>query len=51
VYLVAVMDWFTRKVLSWKLSITMEADFCVRALEEAIAQYGTPEIFVTDQGS
>lgn len=51
VYLVAVMDWFTRKVLSWKLSITLEADFCVRALEEAIAQYGTPDIFNTDQGS
>lgn len=51
VYLVAVMDWFTRKVLSWKLSITMEADFAVRALEEAIAQYGVPEIFNTDQGS
>ena len=51
VYLVAVMDWFTRKVLSWKLSISMEADFCVRALEEAIAKYGAPEIFNTDQGS
>jgi putative transposase len=51
VYLVAVMDWFTRKVLSWKLSISMEADFCVRALEEAIAKYGVPEIFNTDQGS
>lgn len=51
VYLVAVMDWFTRKVLSWKLSISMEADFCVRALEEAIAQYGVPTIFNTDQGS
>jgi putative transposase len=51
VYLVAVMDWFTRKVLSWKLSISMEADFCVRALEEAIAKYGVPEICNTDQGS
>jgi putative transposase len=51
VYLVVVMDWFTRKVLSWKLSISMEADFCVRALEEAIAKYGVPEIFNTDQGS
>ena len=51
VYLVAVMDWFTRKVLSWKLSISMEADFCVRALEEAIAKYGVPTIFNTDQGS
>jgi putative transposase len=51
VYLVAVMDWFTRKVLSWKLSNSMEADFCVRTLEEAIAKYGAPEIFNTDQGS
>jgi putative transposase len=51
VYLVAVMDWFTRKVLSWKLSNSMEADFCVRTLQEAIAKYGVPEIFNTDQGS
>lgn len=51
VYLVAVMDWFTRKVLSWKLSNSMEADFCVRTLEEAIAKYGAPDIFNTDQGS
>src|SRR5271165_1461916 len=50
VYLVAVMDWFSRKVLSWRLSITMEADFCVEAVEEAMAKYGRPEIFNTDQG-
>lgn len=51
VYLVAIVDWFSRKVLSWRLSITMEADFCVEALEEALARYGNPEIFNTDQGS
>jgi putative transposase len=50
-YLVAVMDWHSRKVLSWKLSNTLEADFCVAALEDAIADYGTPVIFNTDQGS
>jgi len=50
VYLVAVMDWFSRRVLSWRLSITMEADFCVEALQEAISGYGQPEIFNTDQG-
>lgn len=50
VYLVAVMDWFSRRVLSWRLSITMETDFCVEALAEAIARYGQPEIFNTDQG-
>jgi putative transposase len=50
-YLVAVMDWATRKVLSWKLSNTMEADFCIEALEEAMAKYGRPQIFNTDQGS
>jgi putative transposase len=50
-YLVAVMDWATRKVLSWKLSNSMEADFCIEALEEAMAQYGKPDIFNTDQGS
>ena len=48
-YLVAVMDWASRKVLSWRLSNTMEADFCVAALEEAIARYGKPDIFNTDQ--
>ena len=50
VYLVAVMDWFSRRVLSWRVSITMEADFCVEALQEAMASHGTPEIFNTDQG-
>ena len=51
VYLAAVMDWFSRRVLSWRLSITMEADFCVEAVEEALARHGKPEIFNTDQGS
>src|SRR5580693_7184525 len=50
VYLVAVMDWFSRRVLSWRVSITMDSDFCVAALREAMAQYGRPEIFNTDQG-
>ncbi len=50
-YLVAIMDWHSRKVLSWRLSNTMEADFCVEALKEAIERYGPPEIFNTDQGS
>jgi putative transposase len=50
-YLVAVMDWHSRKVLSWRLSNTLDSEFCVSALEEAIAQYGRPEIFNTDQGS
>ena len=50
-YLVAIMDWATRKVLAWRLSNTMEADFCVAALEEALARYATPEIFNTDQGA
>jgi putative transposase len=50
VYLVAVMDWFSRRVLAWRLSITMEADFCVDALQDAMACYGKPEIFNTDQG-
>ena len=51
VYLVAVVDWFTRRVLSHRVSITMEAGFCVEALEEAIGKHGKPEIFNTDQGS
>jgi putative transposase len=51
VYLAAVVDWFSRRVLSWRLSITMEAAFCIEALEEALARYGCPEIFNTDQGS
>ncbi len=50
-YLVAIMDWASRKVLSWRLSNTMDADFCVAALDEALARYGKPEIFNTDQGS
>jgi len=50
-YLVAIMDWASRKVLAWRLSNTMDADFCVAALEAAIARYGKPEIFNTDQGS
>ena len=51
VYLVAIVDWATRKVLSHRVSISMSTDFCVDALEEAIAKYGRPEIFNTDQGS
>ena len=51
VYLVAIMDWHSRKVLSWKLSNSMDASFCVEALEEALARYGKPEIFNNDQGS
>jgi putative transposase len=50
-YLVAIMDWHSRKVLSWRLSNSMDADFCVEALKEALAKYGKPEIFNTDQGS
>jgi len=50
-YLVAVMDWATRRLLSWRVSNRMEADFCIEALEEALAKYGRPEIFNTDQGS
>jgi len=51
VYLAAVVDWFSRKVLAWRLSITLEVAFCIEAVEEAIARYGKPEIFNTDQGS
>lgn len=51
VYLVAIMDWYSRKVLSWRLSNTMDAGFCVDCLEEAIRHYGRPEIFNSDQGS
>ena len=50
-YLVAIMDWASRAVLAWRLSNTLDADFCVRALEEALARFGRPEIFNTDQGS
>jgi putative transposase len=51
VYLAVVLDWATRRVLSWRLSITMEAAFCVATLEDALARHGKPEIFNTDQGS
>ena len=50
-YLVAVMDWASRKVLSWRLSNTLDTSFCIEALEEALQKYGTPDIFNTDQGS
>ena len=50
-YLVAVMDWATRRVLSWRLSNTMDVDFCIVALQEALARFGRPEIFNSDQGS
>lgn len=50
-YLVAIMDWHSRRVLSWRLSNSMEEDFCIEALEEAIARYGAPEIFNSDQGA
>lgn len=51
VYLCAVVDWFSRRVLSWRLSITLETAFCIEAVEEALARYPKPEIFNTDQGS
>ena len=51
VYFVGVMDWATRRILSCRLSTTLTADFCIEALEEAIARYGCPEIVNTDQGS
>ena len=51
VYLVAIMDWYSRKVLAWRLSNSMESDFCVEALEEALTHYGSPKIFNTDQGA
>jgi putative transposase len=51
VYLAAVVDWFTRRILAWKLSITMETSFCLEALEEALSMNENPEIFNTDQGS
>jgi hypothetical protein len=50
-YLVVIMDWVSRAVLAWRLSNTLDADFCVEALEEALSRYGRPEIFNTDQGS
>jgi len=51
VYLCAIMDWYARRILAWRLSITMEADFCVEALEEALARHDRPQIFNSDQGS
>ena len=51
VYLAAVVDWFSRRVLAWRVSITLEAAFCIEALEEALVRHGRPEIFNTDQGS
>jgi putative transposase len=51
IYLAAVLDWFSRRVLSWRVSITMEAAFCIEALNDALARHGKPEIFNTDQGS
>ena len=51
VYLAAVLDWFSRRVLSWRVSITLEIEFCLDAVEEALARHGRPEIFNTDQGS
>lgn len=51
VYLIAIVDWFSRRVLAWRLSITLEVDFCIAALEEALARYGKPAILNTDQGS
>jgi len=50
-YLVAIMDWHSRRVLSWRISNTLDSDFCIEALQEAIERYGTPEIFNTDQGA
>jgi putative transposase len=51
VYLAAVVDWFSRRVLAWRVSITLEVDFCLEVVEEALARHGKPEIFNTDQGS
>ena len=51
VYLAAVMDWHSRKVLAWRVSVTMDTDFCVEALGESLGRHGAPEIFNTDQGS
>ena len=51
VYLAAVVDWFSRRVLAWKLSITLETEFCLDAVNEALARHDKPGIFNTDQGS
>jgi transposase InsO family protein len=50
-YLTAMIDWFSRRVLAWKLSVTMDTSFCIEALDEALSKHGKPEIFNTDQGS
>ena len=50
-YLVAIMDWYSRRVLAWRVSNTFDSDFCVEALEDALTRYGPPEIFNTDQGA
>ena len=50
VYLCAVVDWYTRRVLAWRLSNTLETAFCIEAVEEALARHGAPDIFNTDQG-
>ena len=50
VYLVAIIDWYSRYILSWRVSISLESEFCVNVLEEALAKYGKPEIFNTNQG-
>jgi putative transposase len=51
IYLAAVMDWASRHILAWRTSISLTTDFCLAAVEEALAKYGTPQIFNTDQGS
>lgn len=51
VYLAAVVDWFSRRVLAWRLSISMDVSFCIEAVEQALGKYGAPEIFNSDQGS
>lgn len=51
IHLAAVLDWFTRRVLAWRVSITLEVEFCMEAVEEALARHGTPKIFNTDQSS
>ena len=51
VYLAAVVDWFSRQVLAWRLSISMDVSFCIEAVEEALGKYGAPEILNSDQGS
>lgn len=50
-YLVAIMDWYSRRVLSWRVSNTLDSDFCIAAVQEAIDKYGVPQIFNTNQGA